>query len=65
MIIDLNPSQMRWIRYLFNHDDYVDIPDLSKFAKEDQIALFNKMQDYIFEAIGIKLETIKEIINNI
>ena len=65
MIIDLNPSQMRWIRYLFNHDDYVDIPDLSKFAREDQIALFNKMQDYIFEAIGIKLETIKEIINNI
>lgn len=65
MTLDLNPSQMRWIRYLFNHLNFVEIPNSSKFAKEDQIAIFNKLQDYIFESIGVKLESIKEITNNI
>ena len=65
MILDLNPSQMRWIRYLFNHHSFAELPDLSKFSKEDQVAIFNKLQNYIFDANGVKLESIKEIIENI
>ena len=65
MIIDLNPSQMKWIRYIFNHDNFVNLPESSRMLKADQIALFNKFYEYIFDAIGVKLDTIKEIINNI
>lgn len=61
MIIDLNPSQMRWIRYLFNHHDFKELADTSKFIKEDQIAILNKLQNYVLEANGVKLESIKEI----
>ena len=65
MVLDLNPQQMRWIRYLFNHQWFKDLPASDKIAKADKIALFNKFQEYIFDAIGVKLDTIDEIINNI
>ena len=65
MIIDLNPSQMKWMRYLFNHDNFVGLPESTRMSKEDQIAIFTKFYDYIYDAIGVKLGTIKEIINNI
>ena len=65
MTLDLNPSQMKWIRYLFNRDNFVGLPESTRISKEDQIAIFTKFYDYIYDAIGVKLNTIKEIINNI
>lgn len=65
MIIDLNPSQMRWIRYLFNHQNFVELPSSDKISNADKVALFNKFQEYIYDAAGVRLETISEITNNI
>ena len=65
MTLDLNPSQMKWIRYLFNHDNFVGLPESTRLSKEDQVAIFTKFYDYIYDAIGVKLNTIKEIIDNI
>ena len=65
MTLDLNPSQMKWIRYLFNRDNFVGLPESTRMSKEDQVAIFVKFYDYIYNTIGVKLDTIKEIIDNI
>ena len=65
MIIDLNPSQMKWMRYLFNRSNFVGLPESTRMSKEDQVTIFTKIYEYIYESIGIRLGTIKEIINNI
>ena len=59
---DLNASQMKIIGYIFRTTEY-DQVDSDSLPYEDLKILFAKLNDYIFDSIGVKLEIIPNIIN--
>ena len=62
--IDLNASQMRIIRYIFNTDKYDQI-DKDSLPVDDIKILFTKLNEFIYENIGAKIEAIPNIIKSL
>ena len=61
--MDLSPTQMQLVRFVFKAPDYSYQVD-DKVSDEDKRYLFKKLQQYIYDSIGINLSTVDEIIKN-
>ena len=64
MAIDLTPVQMQIVRFLFNVKNFAYLP-VEKMNVKDLKAVFINFRNYISDAIGINLETIDLIANEI
>ena len=61
--MDLSPIQMQLIRFIFKTPDYSYLPN-DKVNEEDKKFLLKKLQQYIYDSIGINLSTIDLILNS-
>ena len=63
VIYDLTPTQMKIVRYLFNVEGFENA-DSDKLAKEDLKAIFVKFKEFIYDGIGVSLDTIDHILKD-
>ena len=61
---DLNLSQMKIIRYLFNANEYKEV-DRDTLPFEDLKAIFNKFYEFIYDNIGVKVDSLTNIIKSL
>lgn len=62
--IDLNPSQMRIVRYVFNTEKYDQI-DMESLPVEDIKVLFYKFIEFIYDNIGVRIDITDNIIKEL
>lgn len=62
--VELTPSQMKWVRYLFKVENFNEVPDGNVLNDDDRTALFSKFHEFIYEGIGIGLESIPFLLQN-
>lgn len=60
---DLNASQMRILRYIFNTDKYDQI-DKDSLPEEDIKILLTKLYEFIYDSVGTRIDTINNIIKD-
>lgn len=64
MILDLNKDQMLLVRSLFKADSFEKLP-VDKIPLENIKVIFNKFKEYIYDGIGVRIDTIDMILQNI
>ena len=66
MSIDLNPAQMKLVRYVFKTDSYFfDKDKFDGLKKENIKTVFINFNEYIKDGIGVYIEAIDKIINRL
>lgn len=59
--IDLNSSQMHLIRYIYRAPNFSCVKT-DKFTEQDKNAVLHSLRNYIIDAVGVYIESLKKII---
>ncbi len=60
---DLNPTQMKMMRYIFKSPDY-SCENSDSFTKEDKLFILAKFKEFIDEYLGVNITSINYLLNN-